>query len=128
MHFAEHGVFEVKVDGSNLFVDATGPFNEELATSYGLAIETCITQLEGKPWNQIIVLHNQSLFTPPAERVLISTLKDRKSRGLVKSAVVLVNCEGRSLITQQMTHVYQVSAIEYCFFDDIESAKDWLAQ
>lgn len=127
MHFAEHGVFEVSTDGDKLFVDATGPFNEELANSYGLAIESCIKQLEGKSWSQIIVLHQLSLFTPEAEKVLIDTLVDRKRRGLIKSAVVLINSEGKSLITHQMSHIYQTADIEHGFFNTVEQANDWLA-
>lgn len=126
MHFAEHGIFEVKVDGRTLSVDATGPFNKELTASYGLAIESCIQTLEGSNWNQIIILHQLSLFTPEAETILIGTLIDRKKRGLVKSAVVLINSEGKSLITQQMSHIYQTAEIEYSFFDSLESAQEWV--
>lgn len=126
MHFAEHGIFEVKIESSNLFVNATGPFNKELTKSYSLAIESCIQKLEDNKWNQIIVLHHLSLFTPEAETFLIETLMNRKKRGLVKSAVVLVNIEGKSLITQQMSNIYQTADVEYRFFESIDSAQNWV--
>lgn len=127
MHFAEHGVFEVKIENNSLLVDATGPFNQELTTRYGQAIESCIKQLEASNWDQIIVLHKLSLFTPEAAEVLINTLKNRKTRGLIKSAVVLNNCEGKSLITQQMSNIYQTADVDYCFFDSVAEAKTWIS-
>lgn len=126
MHFAEHGIFEVKIENNSLYVDATGPFNEELTTRYGLAIESCIQRLERANWNQIIVLHKLSLFTPEAANVLINTLIDRKGRGLVKSAVVLLDSEGKSLIVQQMSHIYQTANVDYSFFDSVNEARAWI--
>lgn len=127
MHFAEHGIFEVKIENNSLFVDATGPFNEELTTKYGQAIESCIKKLEGSDWSQIIVLHKLSLFTPEAAEVLINTLRNRKTRGLIKSAVVLINCEGKSLIVQQMSNIYQTADVDYSFFDSITEAQSWIS-
>ena len=89
MKFEEHGVYEMKVEGDLLLVDATGPFNEELINSYRYALESCIHFLEIKQWNQIITLHEMSLFTPEAEEALTQSLIDRKSRGLVFCGVVI---------------------------------------
>ena len=33
MKFEEHGIYEMKVEGYLLLVDATGPFNEKLINS-----------------------------------------------------------------------------------------------
>jgi hypothetical protein len=126
MHFLEHGVYEVKVVEQSLIVDATGPFNQELALHYQASIESCIRTLESMPWSQLIVLHNLSLFTPDAETVLIETLINRKKRGLTKSAVVLVEIEGKSLVIQQMSHAYSEAGVDFAFFDSIDAAKAWL--
>lgn len=126
MHFLEHGVYEVKVDEQSLIVDATGPFNQELALHYQTSIESCIQTLESMPWSQMIVLHSMSLFTPDAEKVLIETLIERKARGLIKSAVVLVEIEGRSLVVQQMSHAYSEAGVDFAFFDSVDAAKAWL--
>lgn len=126
MLFAEHGVFEVKVENNCLIVDATGPFNEELAKHYQTAIDKCIEQLEQTQWYQIIVLHQLSLFTPEAEVLLTQTLINRKQRGLTKSAVVLIDIEGKSLVTQQLGKIYQKIGIEHGFFESINQAQSWL--
>lgn len=126
MIFMEHGVFEVKVDGNLLLVDATGPFNEELIVQYKKALETCIQTLEVSQWNQVIVLHQLSLFTPEAEQVLTNTVINRKSRGLNACAVVLMNVEGESLIKNQMSRCYERARVKYNFTSSIEDANKWL--
>lgn len=126
MHFAEHGIFEVKVEGNCLFVDATGPFNEELTKHYQSAIEVCIEKLEASSWDQVITLRHLSLFTPEAEAVLINTLVNRKKRGLKNCAVVLIDIEGKSLITHQMHKIYQTAGVKHEFFESIKQAKHWL--
>lgn len=84
MKFTEHGIFEIKIEADLLLVDATGPFNEELIKSYQHSLEACIQVLEVTHWNQIITLHQMSVFTPDAEQSLTKTLINRKSRGLKK--------------------------------------------
>lgn len=123
MFFAEHGEFEVKVEDNILFVDATGPFNEELVKQYEKCLELCIQKLEKAKWNQIISLHKYSLFTPEAEHKLTQTLKNRKERGLVASVVVLHNTEGESLIKAQMSRCYESADIRFEFASSIDDAK-----
>jgi len=127
MYFTEHGVFEVKVEGKTLLVDATGPFNEELIIHYEKSLESCIKNLETSKWNQIITLHQFSLFTPKAEQKLTQTLKNRRSRGLVACAVVLKNIEGEALIKTQMSRCYKCAGVKYQFTTSVHDAKKWLA-
>ena len=126
MLFTEHGIFEVKVEHNCLHVDATGPFNEELAKHYQSAIEVCIQELESGDWHQIIILRKLSLFTPQAETVLIDTLVDRKKRGLDKCAVVFIDIDGKSVVTQQLDKIYRTAGVEHQFFDSLSQAKAWL--
>ena len=126
MNFKEHGVFEVKIEGKSLFVDATGPFNEELIIKYERALESCIQSLEVSKWNQIITLHQFSLFTPEAEQALTQSLINRKARGLMASAVVFVNIEGESLIKAQMSHCYNKASVNHEFTSSIDDATIWL--
>jgi hypothetical protein len=126
MQFVSHGVFTVKATNRRLFVDATGPFNEELAREYRAALESCIQSLEHSPWQQLIVLHKLSLMTPEAETVFVDTLKDRKQRGLLRSAVVVDEGEGRSLVISQFGNAYQKADIEAHFFNSIGEANEWL--
>jgi hypothetical protein len=126
MIFTEHGLFEVKIVGKLLLVDATGPFNEELLIQYQKALESCIQTLEVSEWNQIITLHQLSLFTPEAEQMLTNTLINRKSRGLMASAIVLMDAEGESLIKTQMSRCYSCAEVKHNFTTSIDNAKKWL--
>jgi hypothetical protein len=126
MIFTEHGLFEVKIAGKLLLVDATGPFNEELLIQYQKALESCIQTLEVSEWNQVITLHQLSLFTPEAEQMLANTLINRKSRGLMASAIVLMDAEGESLIKTQMSRCYNRAEVKHNFTTSIDNAKKWL--
>ena len=129
MYFAEHGVFKVKVkvEDKILLVDATGPFNGELIIQYEKALESCINNLEASKWNQIITLHQLSLFTPEAEQKLTQTLINRRSRGLIACAVVLISIEAESLIKDQMSRCYNRAGVKYEFTTSVHGAKKWFA-
>jgi hypothetical protein len=127
MKFTEHGLFEVKTEGKLLLVNAIGPFNEELLIKYENALESCIQSLEAAPWNQIITLHQLSLFTPEAEEILTKTLVNRTSRGLGACAVVFQNVEAESLVTAQMSRCYKNAKVTHRFFNSIDDAKKWLS-
>ncbi|NQY89379.1 MAG: hypothetical protein HRT51_16860 [Colwellia sp.] len=127
MNFIEHGLFEVKIEGKLLLVDATGPFNEELLIRYENALESCIQNLEISEWNQVITLHQLSLFTPEAEQVLTNTLINRSSRGLIACAIVLNDVEGESLIKAQMSRCYNRAGVKHNFITSIHDANKWLA-
>lgn len=126
MSFIEHGIFEVKIEDDILFVDATGPFNEELLIKYEKALESCIKNLEASSWNQIIILHENSLFTPDAEQKLTQTLINRKSRGLTASVVVLDGIEGESILKMQMSRCYKYAGVDYEFTTSVYDAKKWI--
>ena len=128
--FSKHGTFKVEVNSNSksLFVRAAGPFNEELVQEYSNAVQIAVSQLSlFKQWTQLVVLDKESLYTPAAEQLLIKSLAYRKIQGLIASAVVLMpTVEGKSLITQQMTGVYEKSGIKFEFFDEISDAEKWL--
>lgn len=123
MHFTEHGIFDVSIEGNTLLVDATGPFNEQLVIRYEKAIEACIKQIEGATWNQIITLRQLSIFTPEAEEMLTQTLIDRRSRGLHTSIVVLLEVEAESLIKLQMGRCYKRAGVKFEFTQSTHHAR-----
>ena len=123
MKFREHGVFEIETAARLLLVDATGPFNEELIKRYNKALESCIEQLEGSHWSQIITLHQMSLFTPEAEKVLIDTLIKRKSRGLLASHVILEDVEFKPWVKEQLNRCYSAAGVELHFCVPTSEAK-----
>lgn len=128
MRFSEHGVFEVLISNDTLIVDATGPFNAELINHYENALDSCIQKLEGTVWDQIVILHNNSLFTPDAEQKLIQTLINRRERGLRASAVILKDADYSFVLKEQMSRCYKLAGIQYDFFAGADEARIWFNQ
>ncbi|MCJ8297319.1 MAG: hypothetical protein MJK13_00070 [Pseudomonadales bacterium] len=124
MRFKEHGVFEIKTEAELLLVDATGPFNDEVAKHYIEALESCIQQLKVSQWNQIITLHQLSLLSPEAEKLLAATLINRRTRGLIAVYLILENVYFKSLVKEQMSRCYTKAGIEHHFFDSAFEAKN----
>ena len=123
MKFTEHGVFEINTEDKLLLIDATGPFNDEVAKHYIEAVDSCTQQLEGSQWNQIITLHQLSLFTPKVEKLLIDALINRRIRGLKAVYLILENVYFKSLVKEQMSRWYTKAGIEHHFFDSASEAK-----
>ncbi len=128
--FSEHGSYSIKIKDHILIIDAKGPFNIELVTHYHIELNASIELLaqSNQPWSQIVILHEESLFTPEAEQKLIDSNRWRKTKGLSYCALVLVNPVGSKLITSQMTHIYRDAGIQMRIFDQIMTAKEWLTK
>jgi len=126
MKFKEHGVFEIEIEDTLLRVDATGPFNDEVLKRYKWALESCILQLEGSQWSQVITLHRTSLFTPEAEKILTDTLIKRKSRGLQAGYLILEDVDFKSLVKEQLSRCYIKAGVEHQFFDSTSTAVKWI--
>lgn len=128
--YREHGTYNIDIDNNTLIIDAKGPFNIELITHYHSDLLNSIEWLDvnvGK-WNQIIILHEESLFTPDAAEKLMEVNRWKKTKGLDRSAIVLINPIGSLLISKQLHRLYQEAGIKIQMFEDIRTAKCWLAQ
>lgn len=104
MKFIKHGVFEIETEAQLLLVDATGPFNDEVAKQYIEALESCIQQLEVSQWNQIITLHQLSLLSPEVEKLFTSALIKRTTRGLKAVLLIVENVYFKSLVKEPLLH------------------------
>ena len=128
MRFKEHGVFEIKTEAELLLVDATGPFNDEVVKRYNIALDSCIQELEASQWNQIITLHQLSLFTPEAEIILTDTLIKRRFRGLVAGYIVLENVDCKLLVKEQLSRCYSKAGVQHHFFDSMSEVNESLTR
>lgn len=128
--YSKHGTYSINIEDNTLIIEAKGPFNIELVTQYHVELLNSAELLakRGHPWSQIIILHEESLFTPDAAQKLMESNCWRKTKGLSRSAVVLVNPVGASLITKQLNDIYNKSMIESAVFAEITAAKKWLAK
>lgn len=126
MKFSEHGVFSIEIENKILLVDASGPFNDELIKKYQLALHKAVESFNGEPWQQIIVIRDEGLFTPEAEKILIETMSWRKSKGMYFSAVVIGEAVAQAITRQQITRCYEQVGIPHEYFDTVESAREHL--
>ena len=122
-----HGTFAIQVEQDILLVDAKGPFNMETISDYQLALADAIDSFQGQPWQQIIIMREESIFTPEAVEEMVKVSNYRKARGLIFSAVVFIDSNARTLIEHQLKGIYQQTGISYQFFDDVDTARQLLA-
>jgi len=126
MKFAEHGHYSIEQYNDFIVVDATGPFNEQLVLKYKKELQSIILGLNGRKWQQIIIMNDMSIFTPEAENELCKTIELRKKHGLVSLAVVYGDKLCNVLINEQLSRCYLDSKMPHKFFDNLEKAKQWV--
>ncbi len=123
--FLPHGEYRIELDNNVMLVEAKGPFNIEVVKQYSQQVAATLRQLV-LLWGQVVILHQNSLFTPEAEQLMYKTVKDRKEHGLVASAVIINGSASQFIIEQQVAQIYQASKVSYRFFDDECEARAWV--
>ncbi len=123
--FLPHGEYRIELKNDVLLIEAKGPFNIELVKQYTQEVDTIIKTLI-KPWGQVLILHQDCLFTPEAERLMYRTVEHRKKLGLVASAVVFADPQSRFIIEQQLSNIYQMSQVQYRCFEDEVAGTAWV--
>ncbi|WP_354622803.1 hypothetical protein [Psychromonas sp. MME2] len=128
--YREHGTYNIDIDSNTLIIDAKGPFNLELITHYHADLCNSVEWLAVNVgvWDQIIILHEESLFTPDAAQKLTEVNLWKKTKGLDRSAIVLINPIGSLLISKQLEKLYREAGVKIQMFDNMVAAKRWLAQ
>ena len=124
--FKPHGYFSITVESDVLIVDSVGPFNIELVVKYREALEEKIAGFDGRQWRQIIVLREDSLFTPDALEALKNAVKYRMSKGLIYSAIVIEHSEVKHLIEHQLESIYRSLDLPHSFYGALPEAKQAL--
>ena len=82
-----------------------------------------------KIWHQTVVIHGEApLVSPHAESMFVQTLLERRKKGLRKCAMVLAVTDGKSMVRSQYGRCYEQCDITSAFFDDLQSANEWLEQ
>ena len=123
--FLPHGKYRIELKNNVMLVEAKGPFNIEVVKQYTQQVAATLSQLI-LPWGQVVILHQDSLFTPEAEQLMYKTVEDRKENGLVASAVIINGSTSQFIIEQQVAKIYQASKVNYQFFDDECVARAWV--
>jgi len=120
-----HGVYQVKIKGNLLFLEATGPFNLQYVDDLMATMGRDIKKMDDH-WGQMTIFHNNSLFVPDALQKLKSSMYARKENGLKYVAVVLLDPQCSFVIKEQISEIYQSAQIPFKFFEDCPAAENWL--
>ena len=123
-----HGIYTIESSGRILFVDATGPFNDEVIRRYLKELMAEIEALAPDPWAMFVIFRNVSLFTPEAERELTAVNKLRKDLGMEFIALVFLDIVGAEILRSQIDRIYESAGVEHAYFDSSAKAREWLAE
>ncbi|EPJ51551.1 MAG: hypothetical protein OFPI_17070 [Osedax symbiont Rs2] len=125
--FIAHGEYRVDIQQNLLIVEAKGPFNKEVVKQYALEMQHAVQKMQS-PWGQLIIMHQDSLFTPEAEKLMHKSARARKLSGLYACAIVLVETTVRFAIEHQVSNIYRRADIAHDFFDCEQQARAWLQE
>jgi len=125
--FIAHGEYQVLKKGQLCIVESRGPFNAEMVHKYSLEVDQ-VTQEMPQVWGQIVIMHQDSLFTPQAEFGMSDAIIARKARGLFVSAVIITDSQVRMNIETQVSNIYDRAGIRYAFFNEFSVAEQWALQ
>jgi len=121
-----HGEYRLTLKNNLLILEATGPFNLQYVDRLVHDIQCKVSHIK-KPWGQITVFNNDSIFVPDAFLKLKSSMQQRKESGLKVVAVILREPQCSFLIRSQISEIYQSAQIPFQFFDNFSEAEHWIA-
>ena len=103
--FESHGRFVVCRQGNILKVDATGPFNHEAVENYQEDVVDAIKYLD-EPWGQLILMHENCLYTPQAAQAMYHFAELRQKLGLVAIALVFIDKNAMLIVQDKISDFY----------------------
>lgn len=125
MEFEPHGNFTLHVDNNILFVDATGPFNEEIALVYLAQYRDIILKFEPKA--QISTLHGSCVFSREIEEHLRKLHEWNFEKGLSIEAIILDTDRSEHILFKKQLERTRINTnAPYTLFDTHEEALAWV--
>jgi hypothetical protein len=128
LKLAEQGQYTIERKNNVLFVDARGPFNEEITLRYFEDVKQVCRDFSGEIWGSLVTYYGNSIFTPEAEAGLIEITKYREDRGMVAIASVIMQSNSADLQQMQLARIYQATNITAHVFSNIDSATQWISE
>ncbi|MCK7594006.1 hypothetical protein [Pseudomarimonas salicorniae] len=129
--FSAHGLYDIRVRGQLLHIDATGPWNEQAAQFFCEHTRPAVmaAQFDGEPWAMLVDLHGEALYTPGSLPALIELHRWRVAMGLRLIAIVHApDAVAQGVTRSQFDQVYAAGP-DSCvarYFNDRDAALDWL--
>ncbi|SET72279.1 hypothetical protein [Thalassotalea agarivorans] len=122
----KEGTYKLNVTDNILFVEARGPFDEDVVKQFSQEAQSSAHQFNGRRWGSIVTYYGKGIFTPDAEEALISLTKHRVEHGMVANASILLETNHGDLQQMQLQRVYQACNVQFHTFCDKQSATDWM--
>ncbi len=123
--FPLHGEYTINVQNDILLVDATGPFNEELAKLY---VQEYVQVIEKyRPKAQISTIRGSAIFSPEREAELIKLHEWSVNQGIKAEAIILkTDRPEENLFSLHVERSRQLTQAPVCVFDTQEAALQWI--
>ncbi|MDU0356056.1 hypothetical protein RS130_21100 [Paraglaciecola aquimarina] len=126
--FAGHGSVDLQIRDRILYVEGSGPWNIESVKKAGETFNPLISQLSGKPWAVLVVLHGDPIYVPAAAEYLIEAIKRERELGRVATAIMVDKANTPSFAKRHLSEIYKKAGCEFEFFSQQEEATWWLVK
>ena len=126
MELDAHGTYTLKKTKNILYVNAHGPFNEIITQRYAKDIDEYSCKFHHANWASLTTFYGDSIFTPAAEKSIISILHNRADNGLLANACIIVGSQCHDLQYMQLKRIHLKANIAFNIFSDLSSAEKWL--
>lgn len=107
---------------------ARGPWNKENLKRFLKSLNEFDIEPQTQDWGTLAILYGESLLTPDAMVMFTNAHLNLAQSGLKHVAVVLSDVNAKTLVKHQFSHVYQQCDINHEYFDDEQSALNWLSE
>jgi hypothetical protein len=128
MELDAHGTYILKKTDNILYVDAHGPFNEITTQRYAKDIDKYSYKFHHANWVSLTTFYGDSIFTPAAEKSIISILHGRADKGLLANACIILESQCHDLQYMQLKRIHLKANIAFNIFSDLSSAEKWLEE
>ncbi len=110
-----------------LFIDLVGPFNLEFMQKYEGVVGLEREKIDQPCWGSLVNVHGLALAPMEATISGQAIVAKATSTGLIATAIVLHESEGKALQKIFWSRVYASSQLPYKYFDATEEAEAWLS-
>ena len=128
MHYSRHGDVKARKDKDLplVYIELTGPFNDEFMNHYNLQIAPLREQMKYQHWVSLVSFTNEGLLPLSMRDGVLQSMEAAKTMGLIASAVVFDQQTPSTVAQQFWEQIYEKASLPHRFFKNIADAKSWL--
>ncbi len=128
--FLAHGEVHARFSEKQgiLFIDLVGPFNLEFMQKYEDVVGSEREKIDIPCWGSLVNVHGLALAPMEATNSGKAIVTKAVSVGLIATAIVLHEPEGKAMQEVFWSRVYASTSLPYQYFDNTEEAAEWLSR